>query len=59
MAELVKMPFEVWNRVCPRKRMLEVGAHWHSLANMSMCGGDAAFLSNYFDCLLLLCGLAV
>jgi len=33
------------------------GAHWHNLANMielSMCGGNATFLSNYFDHLLLL-----
>jgi len=31
------------------------GAHWRQLANTSepsMCGGDAAFLSNYFDHLL-------
>jgi len=32
------------------------GAHWRHLANtfeLSMCGGDAAFLSNYFDHLIL------
>jgi len=29
-----------------------MGSHWRILANtteLSMCGGDAAFLSNYFD----------
>ena len=33
------------------------GVHWHHLANTtepSTCGGDEAFLSNYFDYLLLL-----
>ena len=37
--------------------MLDGGAHWHHLANtieMSMCGGDEAFLSDYFDPLLTL-----
>ena len=32
------------------------GAYWHHLLNTtepSMCGGDAAFLSNYFDYLLI------
>jgi len=36
----------------PRKHVLDGGAHWRNRANMiepSMCGGDAAFLSNYFD----------
>jgi len=39
-----------------------VGAHWHNVANTiepSVCGGDAAFLSNYFDHLLLLGRTAV
>jgi len=30
----------------------QVGVQWRHLANtveLSMCGGDAAFLSNYFD----------
>jgi len=43
--------------VGPREHVLDVGAHWRNLANTtepSMCGGDAAFLSNYFDHLLCL-----
>ena len=37
--------------------MLGGGAHRHNLANTSepfMCGGDATFLSNYFDHLLFI-----
>ena len=40
------IPFGLWTRVGPRN------AHWHHLANTiepSACGGEAAFLSNYFD----------
>jgi len=36
----------------PRKHVLDAGAHWRHLANMtelSMCVGDATFFSNYFD----------
>ena len=36
----------------PRKHVLHGGAHWRHMANKtepSMCGGDADFLSNYFD----------
>jgi len=43
--------------VGPQKHVLEWGAHWRRLANTtepSMCGGDAAFLSSYFDHLLVL-----
>jgi len=43
-------------RVGPRKHMLHGGAHWRNLANRSepsVRGCDAAFLSNYFDHLLL------
>jgi len=32
--------------------VLHRGAHWRNLANAiepSMCGGDTAFLSKYFD----------
>jgi len=32
--------------------VLDGGAHWRNLTNTiepSMCGGDAVFLSNYFD----------
>ena len=35
-----------------KEALLGGGAHWRNLANTtesSMCGGDAAFLSNYFD----------
>jgi len=41
--------------VGPKKHVLDGCAHWRNLANTiepSMCGGDAAFLSNYFDHLL-------
>ena len=36
--------------------VLHGGAHWRHLIHTietSMCGGDAVFLSNYFDYLLL------
>ena len=39
------------------KHVLDGRAHWRHLANTiepSICSGDAAFLSNYFDYLLLL-----
>jgi len=45
MAEPIEMPFGIWTRVGPRKRLLGMGAHWRHLANTiepSMCGGDAA-----------------
>jgi len=51
-AELIEMPFVVWTRVVSRKHILDGGAHWRHLTNMIepfMCGGDAAFLSNYLD----------
>jgi len=41
----------------PRMHVLDAGAHWRHLENTiepSVCGGDTAFLSNYFDHLLLL-----
>jgi len=44
------MSFGMWS-------IIRWGAHWRNLANTiepSMCGGDAAFLSNYFDHLLRL-----
>jgi len=49
----------MWTGVGPRKHvgLLNGGAHWRNLTNTiepSMCGGDVAFLSNYFDHLLLL-----
>ena len=55
-AEPIEMPFGVWTWVGPRKHVLDEGAHWHNLANTiepSMCGGAAAFLSNYFDHLVM------
>jgi len=47
----IQMPFKVWTQ----GSMYRWGAHWRNLANTiepPMCGGDAAFLSNYFDHLL-------
>jgi len=57
MAERIEMPFALWTRVGPRKHVYRWGADWRNLANTIkpfMCSGDAAFLSNYFDHLLLL-----
>jgi len=52
-AEPIEMPFGVWTRMGPTKHVLiGGGAHWRNLANAiepSMCGGDTAFLSKYFD----------
>jgi len=51
-AEPTEMPFGLWTMVGPRKHVLHGGTHLHNLANMtelSMCGGNAAFLSNCFD----------
>jgi len=51
MAEMIKMLFELIGGPCIRW-----GAHWRHLANTieaPMCGGDAAFLSDYFDHLLV------
>jgi len=55
-SELIKMLFGMWTWVGPKKHVLDGGSLWHHLMNMiepSMCGSDAAFLSNYFDHLLL------
>jgi len=41
-----------------KKACVRRGAHYRNLANtieLSMCGGDAAFLSNYFDHLSVVC----
>ena len=60
IAEPIEMPFGMWTRVGPRKNVFDGGAHYHNLSNTiqpSACGGDAAFLPNYFD-LLLLMGVA-
>ena len=51
------MPFGLSTRMGPRKDLLHGGAYWQNLANtieLSVCGADAAFLSNYFDHLYLL-----
>ena len=51
-AEPIEMPFGLWTLVGPRKHVLDGDAHWRHLTNMiepSMCDGDAAFLSDYFD----------
>jgi len=51
-AEPIELPFGLWTRVTQGSVMLHVGAHSHHVLNKmepSMCGGDAAFLSNYFD----------
>jgi len=56
-AEPIEMPFGIWTRVGPKKHVLDGDAHWRHLANTSepsVCGDDAAFLSNDFDDLLLL-----
>jgi len=50
-AEQIEMSFRLLTQ-----HVLDGGAHWRNLANTiepSMCGGDAAVLSNYFDGLLL------
>ena len=54
-SEPIKMPFGMWTRVGPRKHVLDGCADWHHMANTTeppACGGDAAFLLNYFDHLL-------
>ena len=52
MAEPIEMLFGLWTSVGSRKHVLDGDAYWRHLANTiepSMCVGDAAFLSNYFD----------
>jgi len=51
-AEPIEIPFQLWTLVGPRNHVLDEDAHWRHLANVvepSVCGGDAAFLSNYFE----------
>jgi len=41
----------------PKETCVRWGTYWRNLANtieLSMCGGDAAFLSNYVDHLLII-----
>jgi len=43
------IPFRLWTQVNPRKVCVTWGAHWRNHTNtteLSICGGDAAFLSN-------------
>ena len=50
-SEPIEMLFRMWTQVGPLEHVLDV-QHWRHLANMiepSICGGDAAFLSDYFD----------
>jgi len=52
-AEPMDLSFGLWTQMELRKQAV---AHWRHLANNiepSMCGGDTAFWSNYFDYLLL------
>jgi len=60
--ELCKNSWNDWDAVSgmdsgwPKEACVSWGAHWHILANTiewSMCGGDAAFLTNYFDHLFI------
>jgi len=54
-AERIEMSFGMWIRVGPSQHVLDE-SHWRNLANTtkpSICGGDAAFLSNYFYHLLI------
>ena len=52
-AEPIERPLGLWTQVGPPKESRIIwSAHWRNLANTtepSMCGDDAAFLSNYFD----------
>jgi len=51
------MSYSMCTQVGQRNHVLDGGAHWHHLANTtepSMCGADAALLSNYSDHLLCL-----
>jgi len=49
-AEPIEILFGIWTRVDAGKHVLDGGAHWRNVANTIepfLCGGDAAFLSNY------------
>jgi len=51
-AEPIEVSFGTGTRVGPGKHALD-GVHTGATTEPSMCGGDAAFLSNYFDHLFL------
>jgi len=53
MGKLILMPFGVWTRVGPKTHVLDGGCTMANTIEPSMCGGNAAFFSNYFDHLLL------
>jgi len=56
-AEPIKMPFGMWTPLGSRKHVLErvhIGATWRTWLNGPYVAGSVVFLSNYFDCLLLL-----
>jgi len=58
MDEPIKMSLGTLTQVGLRKHVVDGDAHWRNLANTtepSMCGGDVAFLSNYFNHLLNYC----
>jgi len=56
MAEPIQMPFGTWTLVGPRNHVLDGGAHWRHLANMTetyMCSSNAVKLPLVsFDCCL-------
>jgi len=61
MAGPITMPFGLWSVESGglKEAFSRWGAHWRHLANAiepSVFGGNVAFLSNYFDHLLLLLG---
>ena len=50
--EPIDMSFGLWTPVGTKNDVLDGGAHWRNLANTTEpfeCGGEGAFLSNYFD----------
>jgi len=52
------MPFRKVSRVDPRKHVFDGTAHWRHLANMIesfVFGGNAVFLSRYFDHVFYYC----
>jgi len=53
MAEPLKMSFGLWTRMGPRKDVFHGGCTLNT-TEPSVCGDDAAFLSNYFDHLFII-----
>jgi len=55
-----KEAFGVWTQMGSRKHVLDESAYWRNLANtieLSMCGDDAACLSNCADHVLIFCSV--